>query len=861
MIQNLLIKQKEKLKSKMEKLNNISDLGLIIKYAFRDLVRNYRKIFSIILTLFISLFILSAILTIEESLKKELNDNAKALLGGDLEIDYNRDKGNLELVNEVREFTTISQMIEFSTMISTNRDQDNQSLFTRIKTVDERYPLYGEVVHEPIGSLERIHNEKNTILVNENIFKTLNLKIDEQIKVQDQLFKVVGVIKSVPDVSGFVAFGDFALAGKDTLELLKLNTMGSFLNHEYKVKFEYNANINDTKKKIQEIFANDQKVQLRYPENSASGLRRVIENFSQFLSLVSISAMLIAGIGIANTLLSFLNQSNMSIAVKKALGFFSLNIKTIYYVQLLILLTFISIAAYGLSFLLVPIADTYLSKGLGLNIKPLFSIFNFIKIFLVGLIVLIIFSIPTINAIDQVKASNLFRNVFQNLQFYYSKKSVIVSLLFLSTLVFLFVFGSSRPIYSLMYFGAFFVCLIVFFLLSKIVVFFLKGLKNRSNISLKVSVKNITQTKSITPITIMSLGLGVTLLLTLAMVGTNFKREVAKTIPDIAPDYFFIGIQNTDREIFEQSIKSMDEEVNLEIVPIVSSGIVRINGVDPRTYITPDNDSYWVIGNDRRSSWTDEVPSDNPIVAGKWWDLSKPEKLQISLDAKAAKDFNVNLGDIFTLNIYGREIDGEITSLREVDYRDLSINFAMLFNPDFANTIPHEYLATAKFNDLQKFNETKLLNDLPSLSIIKISDYLNKVTDILNKVFIAVILISAVTIIIGLIVISSAIMVQGKVKEFQNLVFKILGFSKKEIIFSSIIEFVLIFFSVILIAVLFAVIGSYYVIENIFELVWQFDLQVLLSLSLGIGLVTLILIMLTNLKYLSPKVYPLIRNQ
>ena len=551
----------------------------------------------------------------------------------------------------------------------------------------------------------------------------------------------------------------------------------------------------------------------------------------------------------------------MSIAVKKALGFFSLNIKTIYYVQLLILLTFISIAAYGLSFLLVPIADTYLSKGLGLNIKPLFSIFNFIKIFLVGLIVLIIFSIPTINAIDQVKASNLFRNVFQNLQFYYSKKSVFVSLLFLSALVFLFVFGSSRPIYSLLYFGSFFVCLIVFFLLSKIVVFFLKSLKNRSNISLKVSVKNITQTKSITPITIMSLGLGVTLLLTLAMVGTNFKREVAKTIPDIAPDYFFIGIQNTDREIFEQSIKSMDEEVNLEIVPIVSSGIVKINGIDPRTYITPDNDSYWVIGNDRRSSWVDEVPNDNPIVAGNWWDLSKPEKLQISLDAKAAKDFNVKLGDIFTLNIYGREIDGEITSLREVDYRDLSINFAMLFNPDFANTIPHEYLATAKFNDLQKFKETKLLNDLPSLSIIKISDYLNKVTDILNKVFIAVILISAVTIIIGLIVISSAIMVQGKVKEFQNLVFKILGFSKKEIIFSSIIEFILIFFSVILIAVLFAVIGSYYVIENIFELVWQFDLQVLLYLSLGIGLVTLILIMLTNLKYLSPKVYPLIRNQ
>ena len=102
---------------------------------------------------------------------------------------------------------------------------------------------------------------------------------------------------------------------------------------------------------------------------------------------------------------------------------------------------------------------------------------------------------------------------------------------------------------------------------------------------------------------------------------------------------------------------------------------------------------------------------------------------------------------------------------------------------------------------------------------------------------------------------------QGKVKEFQNLVFKILGFSKKEIVLSSIIEFILIFFSVILIAVLFAVIGSYYVIENIFELIWQLDLKVLFNLGLSIGLVTLVLIMLTNLKYLNPKVYPLIRNQ
>ncbi len=844
----------------MEKLNNPSKFSLIFKYALKDLSRNYHKISSIIVTLFISLFILSAIFTIEDSLKKELNDNAKALLGGDLEIDYNRNQGNLDLVNQVKEFATVSQMIEFSTMLSTTGREKNKSLFTRIKTVDENYPLYGNVFYEPIGTYERMHKEPNTILINESLSKTLNIKINEIVKVQDQNFTVIGIIKSVPDVSGFVAFGDWALAGKKTLEILKLNGIGSFLNYEYKVKFNENDKPEEIEQRIEDIFKDDQKVKLRYPKNSASGIKRIINNFSQFLSLVSISAMLIAGIGIANTLLSFINQNNMSIAVRKAVGFYSGNIKMLYYLQLFILLFIITVVAYGTSFLIVPIADKYLSDGLGLNVHPVFSLLNFLKIFLVGLLVLVIFSIPTISSIDQVKASNLFRNVFQNLQFYYSKRSVVLSFVLLSILILLFTIGSEQPSYSLGYFGAFFVCLIVFFLLSKLIIFFLKRFKSSSIISLKVSIKNITQTKSITPITVMSLGLGVTLLLTLALVGTNFQREIAKSIPDIAPDYFFVGIQKGEKEKFEKGILSMDPNASIEIVPMVSSGIVKINGVDPNTYIKPDNDSYWVIGSERRSSWVENVPEDNPILQGEWWDLSNPDQLQISLDAKIARDFNIQLGDIFTLNIYGREIEGEVINFREVDYRDLSINFAMLFNPQYAKNIPHEYLATAKFNS-NKFDETEMLKIMPSLSLIKIADYLSKVTAVLNKVFIAVTLISAVTVVIGLIVIASAIMVQGKVKEYQNLVFKILGFSKKQIVLSSLIEFIIIFKSVILIAIFFAVIGSKFIMENIFDLMWMFDFKVLIYLGFSIGFITLILILLTNLKYLNPKIYPLIRNQ
>ena len=73
--------------------------------------------------------------------------------------------------------------------------------------------------------------------------------------------------------------------------------------------------------------------------------------------------------------------------------------------------------------------------------------------------------------------------------------------------------------------------------------------------------------------------------------------------------------------------------------------------------------------------------------------------------------------------------------------------------------------------------------------------------------------------------------------------------------------FVINFLSIILFSTLFAVIASKYVIENIFQLKWKFDLLLFMNFSVAIGFLTLLLILFTNLKYLSPKVYPLVRNE
>ena len=50
-------------------------------------------------------------------------------------------------------------------------EEKNKSLFTRIKTVDTKYPLYGFVEYEPIGAFDRMHKEANTILINQSLSK------------------------------------------------------------------------------------------------------------------------------------------------------------------------------------------------------------------------------------------------------------------------------------------------------------------------------------------------------------------------------------------------------------------------------------------------------------------------------------------------------------------------------------------------------------------------------------------------------------------------------------------------------------------------------------------------------------------
>ena len=841
-------------------MSHLREFYFIHQYAVRDIKRNFKSLLIIFITLFISLFLLSSIFTIKKSLNYEIETNSKELLGGDLEISSGIHPLSEEIIEKISESGQLSQTVKFHTMVSR---EDKGSIFTDVRAIDKYYPLYGSIQTNPNESSQTLFlgSSNPSILINENIQNQFELEVGDNITILNKKFTVQGIILSVPNLDGAMIYGEFALISKSEFEKFNLTSAGSFLDYDYRLKIKNNENTQPQIEKIKSLINDDKTIKIRTPRDGSQNLRRTINNFFHFLSLVSVSAMFIAGVGISNTFLSFVNKKFLSIAIQKSLGFFSRTIQLIYFYEILLILFSTSILSYLLGLLSPIIANIFIPASLNIDLQFTLSFIDYFNLLFIGLLVVLIFSIPTLHSINLIKATSLFRNVFQQINLFFSFRNILFLIILSVLFIVYFIFQTDEKIYTFFYFISFFASILVFFIVSFFLIFIFRHFFNYPSNSFKIAKRNIAAKKSLAPIITISLGVGFTLLLMLSLVSSNLKREIAESIPDIAPDIFFVSINKDDKERLALFITTLDQNAIVEFQPVISASFVSLNSVPIDTIIQPNNNSAWAIEGDRRISWYDNPQTTNSITQGEWWTKNDSEELFISIDSKIASDFRIKINDQITLNILGREVVGTVKNFRKVDYRDLSINFAIIINDSFVDKLPYEYIGTLSSNLSINEIQSKILKQFPNISVIKIGNILSKISIILNKILIAVTSISLVIVAIGLIVIISAILVQTNLRTYQNLIYKILGINFSTLVKAACLEFLFIYLSIIFFAITIAALGSYYIVENIFRLEWIFDLNLTLTFTMATGIITFILILITNKNTFNPPVYPLIRNE
>ena len=839
---------------------DIQQFKLINKYALRDFSRSYKKLWVVTSTLFVSLLLLSLTFSVKEALNSEIDNNSKELLGGDIQVTSGIDPLPEKIIDEFDTLGKVSTAIEFATMLS---KEGESPVFTELRAVDDNYPLYGNIETIPQIASERIfvNSQKPSVLINESIQKLLKLSFGDDVVIMGQQFEVAGLVSSVPDLAESAVFGEFAIISMESYEQFGLNSGGSFLDHEYRIKFKNSTQVEKQEKLVRSIVEYDDSIEIRLPGESGQSLSRVIDNFSNFLNLVSVSAMVIAGIGISNTLLSFVNQSNTSIAVKKSIGFSSSFIQTMYFYEIMMILVLTSVVAYFIGVFSPLLANELLPEALGIDLQPTFSFIGYLNIFFIGLLVVLIFSIPSLYSISEIKAAALFRNTFNPVSLNFSLMNIILLSILVVILMTYFVYQTEQKLYTVLYFVAFFVTMLIFYGVSKLLILFIKAFYKFSNNSYRIAYRNIVAKKSLAPIMTISLGIGLTLLLTLSFVANNLKKEISDSIPSMAPDLFFVSIDRDIQRELESFIKDVDPNVELEFSPMASASFISLNGTPIEEVVSESNRSAWVVRGDRRISWSEKPKPDNPIIEGEWWEPGNEDELFISMDSRAAYDLGMKINDKIVLNILGRDVTGIVKNFREVDYRDISINFAIIINKAFANKLPYEYVGTLKSELPSSEILARIVEKFPNVSAIKIDRILSQVSEVLNKVFIAVTAISLIVIIIGLIVIVSAVLVQTTFRRYNNLIYKILGVDFPTILKAMTMEFAVIYGTLIFFALSVATISSFLVVENALQLTWQFDLGLTLWILLSTAVVSFVLILMANRSIFSPKVYPLIRNE
>nr|MCU0856065.1 FtsX-like permease family protein [Paracoccaceae bacterium] len=271
---------------------------------------------------------------------------------------------------------------------------------------------------------------------------------------------------------------------------------------------------------------------------------------------------------------------------------------------------------------------------------------------------------------------------------------------------------------------------------------------------------------------VLSLGLGLT-------VDTNLRGAIQRDLPEVAPSYFIVDIQNDQMPAFRAMLDADAAIETVESAPMLRGVITQING-RPAAEVAGD---HWVLQGDRGVTYS-EAPTEGTIVtAGQWWPEGYDGPPQISFAAEEAAEMGLSLGDRLTVNILGRDIEGEVTSFREVDFSTAGIGFVMSMNPGALSGAPHTHIATIY---AEPEAEGRILRELatafPNITAIRVKDAIDRVAEVLGGIAAAVTYGALATLITGGIVLIGAAAAGERARTYEAAVLKTLGASRATIL-------------------------------------------------------------------------------
>lgn len=824
---------------------------LALRFALREMRGGLSGFLIFIACIALGVGAIGGVASVARSIEAGVAGQGQTLLGADMRFELNQrevavpERAFLDSLGEVAVSAGMRSMAR-------RTDGSDQAL-VEAKAVDQSYPLYGQLVTEPVLPQEELFADRSGIFgaaAPDLLFDRLGLKLGDQILLGTQKFELRARLVSEPDaISDGFGFAPRLLLSLDGLRAAGLIQPGSLVEHVYKVKLPAGA----TTEAIAGIRTRaasalpDAGWSIRDRGNAAPALSANIERFSQFLTLVGLTALVVGGVGVANAVRAYLDGKRGVIATFKSLGASGGFVFAVYLLQVMAIAAIGILIGLGISMLMPFAASAALSAFIPVPAETSVYPGALALAALFGVMVTLAFALLPLGRARDVPATALFREQGFEGQGWPKLVYIAAAVAIAAGLAALAVWFSTDRRIALIFVGA----AAGAFLVLRGVGLLIQALARRSpavrSTPLRLAIGNIHRPGALTPSVVLSLGLGLTLLVALALIDGNLRRQISGSLPEQAPNFFFVDIQSTEVDAFAKFVSDQAPKAELMRVPMLRGRVTALNGVDAQKVSVPP-EGAWVLRGDRGITYSDAIPENATIAAGSWWPKNYTGEPLVSFSQEEAEQIGLKIGDTVTVNVLGRTITARIASLRAVQWESMGINFVMVFSPNTFAGAPHSWLATLTMKDAVPQDESRLLNAVtrayPAVTSVRVKDALDVVNQLVAQLGTAIRAAASVALIASVLVLAGALAAGNRARVHDAVVLKTLGATRQTLIAAFSLEYALIGLATAIFALAAGGVAAWFVVANVMKLPSSFlpevaasTLLLALVLTVGIGLI------------------------
>ena len=845
--------------------------ALAVRFAMRELRGGIRGFRIFLACIAIGVAAIAGATSMNQSVKAGIEGDAQPLLGGDLQARISARPLSNEEAAALQKTGAVTRLVQLRSMARTENLDGTvaQRTLIELKAIEDTYPLYGEMKIDPPAPLRETLAEQNGLwgaVIDASLLTRLHLKVGDVFKVGEATLQIRAAIVQEPDKAvTFATAGPRVMVAAGALSATELVREGSLVDYIYNIKLTGNETPQQMRARLLRDFPKAG-WRIRGLNQAAQGLDNFLDNVTLFLTLVGLTALLTGGIGVANAVRAHLAGRLTTIATLKCLGAPADTIFMMYLVQLGVLAVIgivIGLVIGGL----IPLAA---ARAIGdlLPVKAHMGIYPWAlgQAAIFGALTSALFTLWPLARARDIPPVALFRNLLaaSNRR---PRGQYMIAICVVAVALAAFTIGTAEePRYAAWFVAGTGAALGLFSLAASGVMKLAARLSAGRNSatagrpSLRLALANLYRPGAPTTSVVLSLGLGLSVLVTIALLQVNLNTRIKEGLPGDAPSMFFVDIQPEQTEPFRQIVKSVPGVHKVLTANMIRGRITKLNDV-PAEQAKINSNSRWAIRGERGISTSATLPDSARLTEGAWWVPDHSGENLVSIDAQVARDFYLKLGDTLTVEVLGREITAKVASFRDISWQSGAMNFALIFSPNALAGAPGISIATVNSDPgTEEIIESAVLDKMPNVTIVQVRDALERVKSVLDSLELAVRLTAGVALVAGALVLAGAIAAGHARRIYESVVLKVLGATRADVLRAFLFEYLFLGLATGVIAAGVGTVAAYGVVAKVMKIDWALDVGLIVSVITGCIAVTLLAGFTGTWRAMGIKAAPRLRN-